>query len=157
MKSIINRIFCIYNFIPFLVVPVVIWGYDFTAHLLLQPVLSSKLWLVIITLTMPICGYLTVFQIYKGLKMHIEEMLPPEITGLIGFLYAQPVYMILSKIASEGIKSISFVEAIKTIVVLTPIVPISTVMISTYDGTLLAVPLTCLSIILVGVKYRRGQ
>ncbi len=157
MKTIIKRILCIYNVVPLFIVPTVIWGYDLGVHLLLQPIVSTKLWLAFLTISLPIIGYLTVSQIYKHMRSHIDQILPLEITGVIGMLYAQPCYMIILTISFEGIDSISLTEAIKTILLLMPIVPFSTVMISASDGTLLAVPLACLAMLLAGGKYRRAR
>ena len=136
IKNIIKLILNKYNLIPFLLTPIIIWGYDLIIHLLLQPIVNSKLWLIVITLTMPICGYLTMLQIYKYLWKCSNQILPIEFLGVIGFLYAQPTYMIFLKMTYEGINFIS-VEVMKQIIFLTAIVPFSSVIISTYDGTLL--------------------
>lgn len=154
-----KRILNIYNLVPLILVPSAIWGFDLVIHLFTNwiPSAYTWIWLLFLTISLPLCGYLLITTIYKYFSGKLPNMLPPEIPALLGFIYAQPMYMILLKLATEGVYSISFVEATKTILILTPIVPISTIMISTYDGTLLAVPLTCLSIILAGRRCRQKR
>lgn len=145
------------NIIPFIIAPTVLWGFDLLIQFSGVSFLNPKVWFAFLTLSLPSAGYFLIIQIYKLLKNKLPDIILPEITGLIGFLYGQPTYMILSKLIIEGVNSISLKEAIKTIMILTPIVPISTIMISSYDGSLLAVPLTCLAMILAGLRYRKIQ
>lgn len=148
-----KRILNIYNLVSLILVPSAIWGFDLFIHLLETSFPSTMIWIIFLTISLPICGYLLIVATYKYLSDKLPNMLPPEIPAVVGFLYAQPIYMIMLSIVIDGkggAYPLSFFEAMKTILLLTPIVPISTVMISTYDGTLLAVPLTCLSIILAG-------
>jgi hypothetical protein len=97
-------------------------------------------------------------KLYSRLKNKLSDILLPEVSGIIGFLYSQPAYAVLYMFLmnlSYKEKVLSITEALKVILFLTPIVPFSTIMVSTYDGTLLAVPLTCVAMILSGWRYRR--
>jgi len=150
-----GRILSKYNLIPLLLVPATLWGLDLLIHFSLGSAVTPMIWISVLTLCLPVAGYFLIIQLYKHLLNRLPEMLLPEIPGLIGFLYSQSMYMIVTKLVGEGFSSISFKEAVKTILTLTPIVPISTIMISTYGGSLLAVPLTCLTMILAGYRCRR--
>jgi hypothetical protein len=140
-----------YNLLPLL------WAFNLIVHLLLKWIQDPKIWITFLSVTFPVIGYLLVAWLYRFFsdRDKLSSILPPELPGVIGLLYAQPTYMIVLKLALEGGKSISLKEALKTIGVLTPTVPVSTIVISTYDGTLVAVPLTCLVMLLAGRHFRR--
>jgi hypothetical protein len=68
--------------------------------------------------------------------------------------------MLLLKLGIGESTPISLSEIYKVLIALMPIVPFSNIMISTYDGTLFAVPLTCLLMVASGIicrKRRKGK
>lgn len=152
LRCVLNR----YNLVPLFLVPAVLWGIDLLIHLVLGALATPIIWMAVLTLVLPVVGYLLTVELYRRLSGRLGEMLPPEVSGLIGFLYGQPTYMVASKLILEGVNSISFFEAIKTIVTLTPFVPLSTITISSYGGSLFAVPLTCLAMIMAALRCRRN-
>ncbi|GBD98957.1 hypothetical protein BMS3Abin07_00988 [bacterium BMS3Abin07] len=155
LKSCCKRALNPYNLLALVITPLVLWGCDFFVHIYLGQSLNSRIWFALISISMPLLGYFLIVFFYHSLSNKLSGILAPEFSGMVGFLYGQPLYMILSKLALQGTDSISFSESIKTLIILTPIVPVSTIMISTYDATLLAVPLTCLTMLLAGWRYRR--
>ena len=93
------------NIIPLILVPTVLWCLTLLVHYSLGYFLNSKIWITFFTLSLslPIAGYFLITQIYKHLKNKLQDIILPEITGLIGFLYGQPIYMIFSKLIIEGV------------------------------------------------------
>ncbi len=148
------------NLRSLVVVPLVLWGCNFTFHLCISWIQNPIIWITLISLTLPILAYFLVTKIYSRLSVKLDEMLPPEIPGIIGFLYSQPVYtvffMVLMNLYNPE-KILSLNEATKIILIFTPMVPVSTIMVSMYDGTLVAVPLTCMVMILAGYRYRKNS
>lgn len=153
-----RRILNKYNFISLLIVPLILWSFNFIFHLLIRWILEPKVWITLISVALPLLGYFVMLKLYSRLSNRLSEMMLPEIPGIIGFLYSQPAYVVfymtIMKMSYQG-KILPIKEAMKVILILTPIVPLSTIMVSTYDGTLVAVPLTCLAMILAGYRYRR--
>lgn len=153
-----GRILNKYNLLPLLIVPAVLWSFNFIFHLFIRWIPEPKIWITLLSISLPILSYFLILKLYGRLESRLSDIMLPEISGIIGFLYFQPayavLYMFLMNLSYKG-KVLSLAEALKVIIVLTPIVPLSTIMVSTYDGTLVAVPLTCLSMILAGRKYRR--
>ncbi len=153
-----SRIFNIYNLISLLIVPAVLWGFDFIFHLFIRWMPEPKIWITLLSISLPILAYFLVLKLYDRLAIRLSDIMFPEISGIIGFLYSQSayavLYMFLMNLTYKG-KVLSLTEALKVVLLLTPIVPFSTIMVSTYDGTLIAVPLTCLAMILAGWRYRR--
>ena len=147
-----------YNFVSLLIVPAVLWGFNFIFHLFIRWIPDPKVWITFISVALPLLAYFVVLKLYSRLSGKLSEILLPEIPGIIGFLYFQPAYVVfymaIMKLSYQG-EILPIKEAIKVVLVLTPIVPLSTIMVSTYDGTLVAVPLTCLAMVLAGYRYRR--
>jgi hypothetical protein len=155
-----KRIFNSKNLLPLFLTPIVIWGVDYFVHLNLGSFSSDKVWILILTLIMPLLGFVIVWIFYNAFSDFSEKILPPEVPGIIGFLYAQPIYMLLLKLGIGESTPISLSEIYKVLIALMPIVPFSNIMISTYDGTLFAVPLTCLLMVASGIicrKRRKGK
>ena len=151
----LRRILTPYNLLPLFLVPVVFWGFDLIVHLFLERIQEPKVWITLLTLAFPLIAYVLILKLHKLYASKVSTTLSPEIPGLVGLLYAQPTYMILLKLAIDGGRSIPLDEALRTIGVLTLTVPLSSFVISTYDGTLLALPFACLTMLVAARRFRR--
>lgn len=152
-----NRLLNPLNLVPLCIVPVFLWSYELIIHLLVSSFFSNpQIWITLVTLGMPICGYLIISRHYRMYKNKMSHLLPPEILGIIGFLYSQPiVYLIIRKSILNGFNAISLKEDMASVLILTATVPLSTMTLSTYTGSLVAVPLSCLSMVIAGFRGRR--
>lgn len=144
-----RRVFSWRNLVCLVVVPLLVWLADLLAHMVPNAWLGNVGAIVFLSLLLPIAAFLVIRWMY--LSLWNGEMLPPEVAGIIGFLYAQPTYMVALKLLLEPQDPVKLAHW----AVLTAIVPLSTLMISTYDGTLIGVPLAVLTMIVAGYYFRR--
>ncbi|MGH8614369.1 MAG: hypothetical protein ACREYF_20675 [Gammaproteobacteria bacterium] len=143
-----KRLFRWGNLLPLLACPVIIWGFDLLVHLIPTSFLGGSGAIIFLTVSLPAIGALSIVWMYKYLG---RDLLPPEIPAIVGLLYSQATYMFVLKAAVEGAAgAFNFSDWL----VLTATVPFSTLIISTYDGTLAAVPLTVLCMVLGGYFLR---
>ena len=150
-----GRIFNRRNLIPLFLVPVVLWSYDLLVHILFKQMQEPNILIILLNLTFPILSYFLTGWLYRLLSAKLSTILPPEIPGFLGLLYTQPIYMIFLKLAINGNLIALTKENIINIAIATATVPYSTIVFSTYDLTLLAVPFTFLAMLIAGKRYRR--
>lgn len=150
LRRITNR----YNIVPFVILPAGLWGFDLVVHMMLSSNSAPKVWITLLSIAFPIIGFILVAFLYSFLTDKLSDMLPPEFTGVIGLLLAQPIYMLLLKLFIDGHISFSPDEW-KGYVYFYLYLPLSTITFSTYDGTLLALPLACMAMFIAGARFRR--
>ena len=151
----LRRIWNRYNLVPLFLTPIIMWGFDLIFHLSLKWIPDPRIWISLLTFTFPVVGYLLIGRLYSLLSNKLSSILPPEIPGFIGLLYAQQMYVFFLTLAIDGKFPALTKETIKEIVIVTAAVPLSTIVNSTYDGTLFAIPLTCLAMLIAGERFRR--
>jgi hypothetical protein len=148
-----RRIFDARNLIPLLFAPVVVWAANLLIHLIpVSPEAGNVTGVVLVTILLPIAAVLFIVWNYRAIARH-GDVLPPEIPAIIGLLYTHPLYMLALKAAVDGLDAVN--TTAKDWFVMTITVPFSNLIIATYDGTFIAVPLALLAMVIAGVILRR--
>ena len=147
------RIFNRKNLWPLIITPAVIWSADLFVHVIIKFFPATTFWVVVLSFVLPGAGVFAMLRLYRTMEAHLDEVLPPEVPGIIGTLYTQPIYVSVVMVLFQGAEGLTSPAGT---LALMATVPVSMLILSVYDGSIFGVPLACAAMALTG-RWMRNR
>jgi hypothetical protein len=151
--SIFLRVMNKRNLLPLVAAPAAIWSVDLLVHVVMKFYPTTTFWVVVLSFVLPAAGIFAIVRLYKKMEEHLDDMLPPEVPGILGTLYIQPVYLSVVMVLFQGAEGLTSPAGT---LALMATVPVSTLILSIYDGSIFGVPLACAAMALTG-RWMRNR